>query len=287
MLGFDGPVILTIKTGVIKKKDIPGIDEVIDRISCLKGRNSYTKEAIQHMRNKVDQGDVAYISFEDFNTRGLKVAFNGQSDSSEDTWAIYAYNKGVHSEEEDKTGQHGLSQPIKLLVIMMNPGESEPESSSYQIPYFSRERVANGEHCLSTIPTNPDRTQYQVMRMMNGLGIKHCRVINISDIRNTQSGSLAGDLLSLVSDFHSMFSRDRQQELQNIYSSLVDDAFIFLAWGRDIIDCEPFKLLAERCFSTLPQNKVVLGIPGEDDLKVQASLAKGTRWKSAQMVEGS
>ncbi|MEH7086413.1 hypothetical protein V7139_27325 [Neobacillus drentensis] len=116
LLGFDGPVILTIKTGVIKKKDIPGIDEVIDRISCLKGRNSYTKEAIQHMRNKVDQGDVAYISFEDFNTRGLKGAFNGQSDSSEDTWAIYAYNKGVHSEEEDKTvetsrgGSHGVGK---------------------------------------------------------------------------------------------------------------------------------------------------------------------------------
>jgi len=91
----------------------------------------------------------------------------------------------------------------------------------------------------------------------------------------TKSGSLAGDLLSLVSDFHSLFSRDRQQELQNIYSSLVDDAFIFLAWGRDIIDCEPFKLLAERCFSTLPQNKVVLGIPGEDDLKFKHPLPRG------------
>ncbi|MEH7086419.1 hypothetical protein V7139_27355 [Neobacillus drentensis] len=185
------------------------------------------------------------------------------------------YRNDLHIIDNEYFSQHGLSQPIKLLVIMMNPGESEPESSSYQIPYFSRERVATGEHCLSTIPTKPDRTQYQIMRMMNGLGIKHCRVINISDIRNTQSGSLAGDLLSLVSDFHSLFSRDRQQELQNVYSSLVNDAFIFLAWVRDIIDCEPFKLLAERCFSTLPQNNVVLGIPGEDYLKFKHPLPRG------------
>ncbi|MFH0070180.1 hypothetical protein [Peribacillus sp. NPDC056705] len=116
LLDFDRPVILTINTGTIKKEDIPGIDEVIERISCLKGRNSYTKEAIGHMRNKMDQDEVGYISFEDFNTRGLKGAINGQSESKEDTWAIYAYNKGVHSEEEDESvetsrgGSHGVGK---------------------------------------------------------------------------------------------------------------------------------------------------------------------------------
>jgi hypothetical protein len=116
LLNFDGPVILTLKTGTIKKQDIPGIDEVIERILSLKGRNSYTKEAIKHMRNKLDQEEVAYISFEDFNTRGLKGAKNGQSDSTEDTWAIYAYNKGVHSEEADEAvetsrgGSHGVGK---------------------------------------------------------------------------------------------------------------------------------------------------------------------------------
>jgi hypothetical protein len=116
LLDYDGPVILTIKTGVVKKQDIPGIDEVIERILSLKGRNSYTKEAIQHMRNKLDQEEVAYISFEDFNTRGLKGAKNGQTDSTDDTWAIYAYNKGVHSEEADEAvetsrgGSHGVGK---------------------------------------------------------------------------------------------------------------------------------------------------------------------------------
>jgi hypothetical protein len=68
------------------------------------------------MRNKLDQEEVAYISFEDFNTRGLKGTKNGQSDSTEDTWAIYAYNKGVHTEEADEAvetsrgGSHGVGE---------------------------------------------------------------------------------------------------------------------------------------------------------------------------------
>ena len=116
LLGFDGPVVLTVKTGNVKKEDIPGIDEVIDRIKCLEGRNSYTKETIQHMINKIDQDEVRYISFEDYNTRGLTGAKNGQSGSPKDTWGIYAYNKGVHFEESDSAvetsrgGSHGVGK---------------------------------------------------------------------------------------------------------------------------------------------------------------------------------
>ncbi|MFE8699831.1 hypothetical protein ACFYKX_04260 [Cytobacillus sp. FJAT-54145] len=116
LLDFNGPVILTIKTGSIKKSDIPGIDEIIDRIICLEGRNSYTKETIKHMRNKINQEEVRYISFEDYNTRGLTGARNGQSGSLSDTWGIYAYNKGVHFEESDSAvetsrgGSHGVGK---------------------------------------------------------------------------------------------------------------------------------------------------------------------------------
>ncbi|EET88932.1 hypothetical protein CcarbDRAFT_0571 [Clostridium carboxidivorans P7] len=114
--GNTSPVIVTIKTGKVKKEFIPGIDEIKDRILCLEGRNDYTKETIEHMQNKMNQEEVDYISFEDSNTKGLKGAKNGQSDSKEDTWSIYAYNKGVHSEEEDTTfekfrgGSHGIGK---------------------------------------------------------------------------------------------------------------------------------------------------------------------------------
>ena len=112
----DKPVIVKIETGIIRKEEIPGIDDIIERINCLKGHNSYTKETIEYMQKKMYQNEVAYISFEDSNTKGLTVAKNGQSDCKEDTWGVYAYNKGVHSEESDKTieqsrgGSHGIGK---------------------------------------------------------------------------------------------------------------------------------------------------------------------------------
>ena len=110
------PVIVKIKMGTIDRSDIPGIGDVIDHIKCLEGRNSYTKETISHMLKRVDQEEVRYISFEDINTRGLTGAKNGQSHSKKDTWGIYAYNKGVHFEENDENmetkrgGSHGVGK---------------------------------------------------------------------------------------------------------------------------------------------------------------------------------
>lgn len=114
--GSNEPVIVTIKTGKINKEFIPGLEDIKERISCLQGRNSYTKETVEHMQNKMNAEEVDYISFEDSNTKGLTGAKNGQSDSKKDTWGIYAYNKGVHSEEEDSAveksrgGSHGIGK---------------------------------------------------------------------------------------------------------------------------------------------------------------------------------
>ena len=114
--GETKPVVVTIKTGTIKKENIPGLEEIKNRINFLEGRNSYTKETIQHMKNKMNDEIINYISFEDYNTKGLKGAKNGQSTNKEDTWSIYAYNKGVHTEEEDETleksrgGSHGIGK---------------------------------------------------------------------------------------------------------------------------------------------------------------------------------
>ena len=114
--GSNEPVIVTIKTGKINKEFIPGLEDIKERIACLQGRNSYTKETVEHMQNKMNAEEVDYISFEDSNTKGLTGAKNGQSDSKKDTWGIYAYNKGVHSEEEDSAveksrgGSHGIGK---------------------------------------------------------------------------------------------------------------------------------------------------------------------------------
>lgn len=113
---IDDPVIVTIKTGKVNEEHIPGINDVRERIECLNGQNSYTKETISHMKKMMNQKEINYISFEDFNTKGLTGAKNGQSNSNKDTWGIYAYNKGVHSEENDESlekargGSHGIGK---------------------------------------------------------------------------------------------------------------------------------------------------------------------------------
>lgn len=114
--GSDEPVVVTIKTGSVNKDNIPGLNEIKERIRSLKGQNSYTKETIEHMKNKMDDEIVNYISFEDYNTKGLTGALKGQTNNTKDTWSIYAYNKGVHTEEEDESveksrgGSHGIGK---------------------------------------------------------------------------------------------------------------------------------------------------------------------------------
>ena len=60
----DDPVTVTIKTGTIDKEHIPGLDEVKERILSLQGRNTYTKETIAHMQNKMHAQTIDYISFD-------------------------------------------------------------------------------------------------------------------------------------------------------------------------------------------------------------------------------
>ena len=110
------PIIVTIKLGKIDRAAIPGIDNIVERINSLEGRNGYTKETISHMKASMLAEEVRYISFEDENTRGLTGAKYGQSNSKEHTWGIYAYNKGVHFEEKDEKfeasrgGSHGVGK---------------------------------------------------------------------------------------------------------------------------------------------------------------------------------
>ncbi|WP_088233123.1 hypothetical protein [Bacillus cereus] len=116
LIGSIEPVIVEIQTGVINKSDIPGIQEIEEHIVSLVGQSEYTQEVIDHMKNCLIQEEVRYISFEDKNTRGLSGARNGQSNSSQDTFGVYAYSKGFHAIESDQAletargGSHGIGK---------------------------------------------------------------------------------------------------------------------------------------------------------------------------------
>ncbi|PIC94961.1 hypothetical protein CSV69_13905 [Sporosarcina sp. P26b] len=89
------------------------------------------------------------------------------------------YRNDLHIIDKDYIEAYGLTTQIELLVIMMNPGGSSPVSHTHIIDNYTKEMITMRDHCSNLIPTMPDNTQYQVMRMMKGLQIKHTRVIEI------------------------------------------------------------------------------------------------------------
>lgn len=156
--GLNEPVVVKIRTGSLDNKYIPGIEQVKDHIKNLEGRNSYARETISHMQNKLNNHEVRYISFEDLNTKGLTGAKNGQSGSLKDTWGIYAYNKGVHFEEDDikaenaRGGSHGVGK------IASNA------ASDLHVMYFANCDSQDEQHLGGTVQLIEHKYKDQVYR---------------------------------------------------------------------------------------------------------------------------
>lgn len=116
------------------------------------------------------------------------------------------------------------------VFVMMNPGSSRPVEEPHRVSACSRAWEATA----GLVPTVPDTTQYQVMRVMHHLGWDRVRVINLSDLRESKSGAfmkryqwLEGQARCKV---HSVFARARSAELQR-YLARKPDGPIVCAWG--------------------------------------------------------
>ena len=99
------------------------------------------------------------------------------------------------------------------VFIMMNPGSSRP-----LIEVDNRIHAkAIHELSISLVPTKPDTTQYQVMRVMHYCKWRHVRVLNLSDLRCSKSGEFFKQFKRLEGeasfDSHSIFSSRRKSEL--------------------------------------------------------------------------
>lgn len=141
------------------------------------------------------------------------------------------------------------------VFIMMNPGSSRP------LVLVSNHIRAEAIHELpiSLVPTKPDTTQYQVMRLMHFRQWRHVRVLNLSDLRSPKSAEFIKlfQRLEKESDFesHSIFCEARKQELlaklpKNRQVPLV------LAWGLS----EKLNPLIERCLSRIPRAQAIKGL---------------------------
>ncbi|AYO55538.1 DUF1643 domain-containing protein [Acinetobacter wuhouensis] len=107
-------------------------------------------------------------------------------------------------------------QPSKpqLMVVMMNPGSSKPIGE-----------LKNNV----LIPTKPDPTQFQIMKIMDKKNIDFARVINLSDLREPSSSMFYSKIKNGRQDHkHSIFDESREEDLNDLF---VKDVPIIFAWG--------------------------------------------------------
>lgn len=132
------------------------------------------------------------------------------------------------------------------VFIMMNPGSSRP---LVKVRNHIRAESMH-ELAVSLVPTKPDTTQYQVMRLMHFRRWRHVRVLNLSDLRRPKSLEFIKlyQRLEEDSDFdsHSIFAEARKDELADKLPKS-RKAPLILAWGLS----KKLDPLIERCLSRI------------------------------------
>ena len=129
------------------------------------------------------------------------------------------------------TARDSERDPVADAVfVMMNPGSSRPVKKRCQFVHAG----CISEMQTELVSTVPDTTQYQLMRVMHYKCWQHVRVINLSDLRDPQSGSFAQRYAQLEietgSAVHSMFSEERSAQLSFHLSRKLDGPIV-CAWG--------------------------------------------------------
>ncbi|MDN4070904.1 DUF1643 domain-containing protein [Paenibacillus vini] len=157
-------------------------------------------------------------------------------------------------------------------VIMENPGGSESlEVTAGHIdgPIYLSTDVNLASQIERTPLTNakPDRTQYQIMRLMSNYNWNHVRVLNLSDIRTTSSTDLIETYMELGDHHLSVFSDVRNSE-RSLKLQVSANKPVIAAWGTS----EGLRHLAGMALSKLPDN--VKGLQGNKPYKFLHPLPK-------------
>jgi hypothetical protein len=148
-----------------------------------------------------------------------------------------------------------LVQDPDAIFVMMNPGSSEP--CEYVSNIVSEGQLR--QLAIALVPTKPDTTQYQVMRVMHFCGWDHVRVLNISDMRDPKSGKFIERFRSLEDNAgftaHSLFADERNDEMTRKLKKKSGAPIVF-AWGVSP-DLDP---LIERCLNKVSAMPGLTGI---------------------------
>jgi len=103
-----------------------------------------------------------------------------------------------------------------LMVIMMNPG------GSYPLDGIDNNTIAS--------EAIPDRTQSQVIQVMQNAGFNYARVLNLSDIREPKSNLFYDKIAELDTKgiAHSIFDDTRKGDLSKLW---INTATVIFGWG--------------------------------------------------------
>ena len=162
---------------------------------------------------------------------------------------------------EIRSRESSQNKLANAVFVMMNPGSSKPLSEEDHL--VSLASIAGLTDELA--PAAPDTTQYQVMRVMHYLDWKIVRVINLSDLRDPQSGSFVERYAAFERETgvasHSVFSSGRSHQLRR-YLLRNSGAPIVCAWGVSN-DLNP---LIRRATTALASEPGVTGLekPGQE-----------------------
>lgn len=146
------------------------------------------------------------------------------------------------------------SRPADAVVIMMNPGSSRPLEGGTIPQVTSSQAIAD----KTLVLTQPDNTQYQLMRIGLLKHWAHIRVLNLSDLREPKSVQFLKKVAALEKvsggGIHSIFSLERREECAQALARKNDP--LLLGWGQHL-DLLP---LATQCIKRL-EGARTLGVP--------------------------
>lgn len=111
-----------------------------------------------------------------------------------------------------------------FMAIMMNPGSSKP------IDENKIQKNWNNKNKKILTCAKPDKTQYQLMKLMDLYELNYIKVLNLSDIRTPKSNDFYSKLSKYsTDDNHSIFGLNRSGEL--ILELGNEDIPIIAGWG--------------------------------------------------------
>lgn len=145
------------------------------------------------------------------------------------------------------------------ITIMMNPGGSEPDLT--KIINYSEDHIDDKLFNIDfmtkvLVRAIPDTTQDRIMNIMNIMGWKHIRIINLSDVREKNSSYLNSHIhkFNSASDtsIHSIFSSRRKKEMHLALTKEIKPIVIF-GWGTH----ECLETIAEYAFKFITNHNNV------------------------------